>query len=157
MNTNLFVNTNVPFCSRWACGSRNLMKLGNGLLLSCPRPPPDGQALSTKTLEVTSRKSRKKLLVSFDICHLFVGAAQDASLDAAVRALARHGAARDVQVRVGQGALGAAAVIIEPRRPDQEPQETRMCKPCSSSCASPDIRSMSTLSNSKSKISRFSR
>ena len=61
MNTNLFVNTNVPFCSRWACGSRNLIKLGNELLLSCPRPPPDGQALSTKTLDVMSRKSRKKI------------------------------------------------------------------------------------------------
>ena len=53
------------------------IRLGNELLLSCPRPPPEGQALSTKTLVVMSRRSRKNLLVSSEICHLFVGAAQD--------------------------------------------------------------------------------
>ena len=65
------------------------MKLGNGLLLSCPRPPPEGQALSTKTLDVMSRKSRKNRLADFEICHLFVGAAQDAPPDAAPTPLLR--------------------------------------------------------------------
>jgi len=47
-------------CSNLTPGCRNLIRLGNGLLLSCPRPPPEGQASATKTRDVTSRRRRKK-------------------------------------------------------------------------------------------------
>jgi len=60
-------------CSRLTPGYRNLIRLGNGLLLSCPRPPPEGLASATKTRDVTSEDGAKILLAASDICDLLVG------------------------------------------------------------------------------------
>ena len=80
---------NVPFCSNWTPGSRNLIRLGNGLLLSCPRPPPEGQASATKTRDVTSEDKNKNFRTPPTFVTFLVGAAHGPPPDPAPTPLLR--------------------------------------------------------------------